>query len=63
MYLGMLIILLSISFKFNLFGGLTISLFFYMFITKFQILPEEEAMNDLFGDEFINYSKKTRRWI
>ena len=63
MYLGMLIILLSISFKFNLIGGLTISLFFYMFITKFQILPEEEAMNDLFGDEFINYSKKTRRWI
>ena len=33
MYLGMLIILLSISFKFNLIGGLTISLFFYMFIT------------------------------
>ena len=63
MYLGMLIILLSISFKFNLIGGLTISLFFYMFITKFQIFPEEEAMNDLFGAEFINYSKKTRRWI
>ena len=63
MYLGMLIILLSITFKFNLIGGMVISLFFYIFITKFQILPEEAAMNDLFGDEFINYSKKTRRWI
>jgi len=63
MYLGMLIILLSISFKFNLIGGMFTSLFFYIFITKFQILPEEAAMNDLFGDEFINYSKKTRRWI
>ena len=63
MYLGMLIILLSISFKFNLIGGIFTSLFFYIFITKFQILPEEAAMNDLFGDEFINYSKKTRRWI
>ena len=63
MYLGMLIILLSISFKFNLIGGIVTSLFFYIFITKFQILPEEAAMNDLFGDEFINYSKKTRRWI
>ena len=63
MYLGMLIILLAISFKFNLVGGIVISLFFYLFITKFQILPEEEAMNELFGDEFIEYSTRTRRWI
>ena len=63
MYLGMLIILLSLSFKFNLAGGILISLFFYSFITKFQILPEEEAMNELFGDEFIEYSNRTRRWI
>ena len=63
MYLGMLIILLALSFKFNLVGGIVISLFFYLFITKFQILPEEEAMNELFGDEFIEYSTRTRRWI
>ena len=63
MYLGMLIVLLSISFKFNLVGGIVISLFFTLFITRFQIFPEEEAMNELFGDEFIEYSNKTRRWI
>ena len=63
MYLGMLIVLLSISFKFNLIGGIITSLFFYVFITKFQIIPEEVAMNELFGDQFIDYSKKTRRWI
>ena len=63
MYLGMLIILLSISFKFNLIGGIITSLFFYIFITKFQIIPEEVAMNELFGNEFIDYEKKTRRWI
>ena len=63
MYLGMLIVLLSISFKFNLAGGIVISLFFYLFITRFQIFPEEEAMNELFGDEFIEYSNKTKRWI
>ena len=63
MYLGMLIVLLSISFKFNLFGGMITSLFFYIFITKFQIIPEEEAMNELFGNQFIDYVKKTRRWI
>ena len=63
MYLGMLIILLSISFRFNLIGGILTSLFFYFFITKFQIIPEEVAMNELFGNEFFDYEKKTRRWI
>jgi protein-S-isoprenylcysteine O-methyltransferase Ste14 len=63
MYLGMLIILLSITFKFNLIGGMIASLFFYIFITKFQIIPEELAMNELFENEFIDYSKKTRRWV
>ena len=63
MYLGMLIILLSISFKFNLLGGIIISLLFFIFITKFQIYPEEEAMNELFGDKFAQYSNTTRRWI
>ncbi len=63
MYLGMLIILLSISFKFNIIGGMITSLFFYIFITKFQIIPEEVAMKELFGNEFIDYEKKTRRWI
>jgi len=59
----MLIVLLSISFKFNLIGGIITSLFFYFFITKFQIIPEEIAMNELFGNQFIDYSKKTRRWL
>ena len=63
MYLGMLIVLLSISFKFNLIGGIITSLFFFVFITKFQIIPEEVAMNELFGDQFIDYTKKTRRWV
>ena len=63
MYLGMLIILLSISFKFNFIGGMIISLSFYIFITNFQILPEEKAMKELFGDKFVQYSNTTRRWI
>ena len=63
MYLGMVLILLSLSFKFNLLGGLIVTTLFIMFITKFQILPEEDAMLSLFGDEFEIYKEKTRRWI
>ena len=63
MYLGMVFILLSITLKFNLYGGLIFILFFFYFITKFQISPEEKAMENLFGEEFKNYKKTTRRWL
>ena len=63
MYLGMVFILLSITLKFNLYGGLIVILFFFYFITKFQISPEEKAMENLFGEEFKNYKKTTRRWL
>ena len=63
MYLGMVIILLSLSFKFNLLGGLIVTLLFVMFITKYQIIPEEKAMLALFQDEFEIYKENTRRWI
>ena len=63
MYLGMVLILLSISFKFNLIGGIVLTVLFAGYITKFQIIPEEIVMNKLFGDEFEKYKNKTRRWI
>ena len=63
MYLGMLLILLSVSFKFNISGGLFISFLFKIYITRFQIIPEEKAMAKLFGEEFITYKNQTRRWV
>tara|TARA_Y100001954_G_C15653006_1_gene523676 strand:- start:9 stop:455 length:447 start_codon:yes stop_codon:yes gene_type:complete len=63
MYLGMLLILISITIRFNIYGGILIVGFFVYFITYFQILPEEKAMLKLFGDDFINYKNKTRRWF
>ena len=63
MYLGMLLILLAVSFKFNISGGLFISFLFKIYITRFQIMPEEKAMAKLFGEEFITYKNQTRRWI
>ena len=63
MYLGMLLILMSISFKFNILGGILICLLFKIYITRFQIIPEEEAMEKIFGKDFVEYKKKVRRWI
>lgn len=63
MYFAMLLVLLSITIKFNIIGGATMSLAFVFFITTFQIIPEEIAMKKLFGGEFDRYKKRTRRWI
>ena len=63
MYLGMLLILISMTIKFNFIGGILMIFTFIAFITKFQIIPEETVLERLFGKEFIRYKKKTRRWI
>ena len=63
MYLGLSLILLSVAVQFNFVGGILIVFMFIAFITKFQIIPEEIAMEKLFGEEFSRYKKRTRRWI
>ena len=63
MYLGMALILLGLSLKFNLIGGLIFTSLFILFITNFQIKPEEKAMQKIFGEEFVNYKNRVRRWL
>ena len=63
MYLGMALVLGSIAVFFNLIGGIILIALFCVYITKFQIFPEEKAMRDLFPDDFDKYTKATRRWI
>ena len=63
MYLGMLFILIFISLRFNLIGGSLVALGFVIYITKYQIVPEEIAMVKLFNDKFIAYKSRVRRWL
>ena len=63
MYLGMVFILLALSLRFNIVGGILFTSIFIMYINKFQIIPEEEAMKSIFGEDFNKYKNKTRRWI
>jgi protein-S-isoprenylcysteine O-methyltransferase Ste14 len=32
-------------------------------IDRFQIVPEETALRDRFGDDFDDYCRRVRRWI
>ena len=63
MYLGMSFVLLGLAFKFNVIGGLLFTGIFMLFITIFQIKPEEVAMEKLFDQEWEDYTKNVRRWL
>ena len=63
MYLGLQIILLGWAiFLGNLFA-IPVALGFAVYITEFQIKPEEEILEENFGKEFLAYKARVRRWI
>ena len=63
MYLGMLLFLLGTAIILNIIGGLIISILFIFYMNYFQIIPEEKALQNLFGKNYRNYRKTVRRWI
>jgi len=63
MYLGMALILLGLALMFNMIGGILFTLLFTIYITKFQIRPEEEVMERLFREDFLRYKQNVRMWL
>ena len=63
MYLGMALILFGLALMFNVIGGTLFTLMFTIYITKFQIKPEEEVMEKLFGEDFLKYKQNVRMWL
>ena len=63
MYLGLVLILVSVAFCLRNIVGFSIIPLFILFITKYQIIPEEEVLESIFGQEYLRYINKVRRWI
>ena len=63
MYLGLSFLLSGVSIIINPIGGFVLIPLFIMYLNYFQIIPEENAMTDLFEKEFLEYKKSVRRWI
>ena len=63
MYLGLFLSISSTILFFGAWFGIIILMFFVWYINKFQIIPEEEAMEKLFGNKYSEYRQKVRRWI
>ena len=63
MYLGMLLILSGWAILLGSAVAFLALPVFVVFMNKFQILPEEKALEQLFGHEFGDYLTSVRRWI
>ena len=63
MYLGMAIVLLAAILKLGSLLGLIALPAFILYITYFQIKPEEKIIEGLFGAEYLVYKNEVRRWL
>ena len=63
MYVGFAMVLIGwaayLSSPLTLFGPAL----FVLFITRFQIIPEERVLSAKFGQQFSEYKAKVRRWL
>jgi len=63
MYVGMLLCLISLSMAQGNIFSLLLSFLFAWYITHFQIKPEERFLTEKFGDQYVQYCQKVRRWL
>lgn len=63
MYLGMVLILIGFGIWLGNFLSFAIIPVFVLYITRFQIEPEEKLLGNRFGADYEAYCAKVRRWI
>jgi protein-S-isoprenylcysteine O-methyltransferase Ste14 len=63
MYLGMLMGLIAWAVYLCSIWSLLGPILFAIYITRFQIVPEERVLGTLFGAPFAEYKKRVRRWL
>ena len=63
MYVGFLVLLLSWAIFLANPYTLIVVILYVPYLNRFQILPEEKALHTLFGDDYVNYTSRVRRWL
>jgi protein-S-isoprenylcysteine O-methyltransferase Ste14 len=63
MYLGWLVLVAGWAVYLSSWMAMLGPLAFWLYITRFQILPEEKALAMLFGSSFTEYTSRVRRWL
>ena len=63
MYLALLLLLLAYGYWLQNIAALVLPLGFVLYMNRFQIKPEERALSERFGEQYIRYKTRVRRWI
>ena len=63
MYLGLLCLLLGWTLALGQWAALLGPLVFVVYITRFQIVPEERVLLAHFGAAYDDYRQRVRRWL
>jgi protein-S-isoprenylcysteine O-methyltransferase Ste14 len=63
MYLGMAVALLGVAAWWSSLVGYVLVSLFCFYMSELQIKPEERALRERFGHEFLAYAKRVRRWL
>ncbi|MBU0482532.1 MAG: isoprenylcysteine carboxylmethyltransferase family protein [Proteobacteria bacterium] len=63
MYLGILLVLAGAAIYSGAFSTILVAASFVWFINRFQIAPEEAALQNKFKESYRRYRQKVRRWL
>lgn len=63
MYLSLLLVLVGQAVYLGSLNSLLFPAIFILTMNRYQIRREEKALEKLFGNEYLNYKKRVRRWI
>ena len=63
MYLGMVFFLVAWAVFLSSVLALLGPLIFVLYMNRFQIEPEEKALSSIFGNNFVEYKARVRRWL
>ena len=63
MYVGFLLVLLGWATVLSNPASALLSVGFVLYMNRFQIIPEERALQTLFGDVYVNYKRQAPRWV
>lgn len=63
MYLGLALLLAAWAIYLANIAALALLVPFVLYMTRFQIIPEERALLEKFGSDYADYAIRTRRWL
>jgi len=63
MYVGLLLLLSAWAIWLSAWWPLAGPVFFFLYVNRFQIEPEEKILKEVFGPAYLQYLREVRRWL